>query len=463
MANEPAAFLQGNLMRHITVMALTASIGLMAIFVVDLVDMIFISMLGKEELAAAVGYAGAILFFTSSFGIGVAIAAGALVARALGEGDSHTASRRAATSLFYGVIFGAIFAAAVWFNVRPLAMLVGASGETLDMAVLYLQIIIPSLPLLIIGMVGGAILRAHGDARRAMIATILGGVVNAVLDPILIFGFDLDLVGAAIASVAARVTIGAVALYPIFRWHGGLERPTAAEFRVDFPAIMAIALPAIMTQFATPIGQAYVTRSMAQFGAEAVAGMAIISRLVPVSFGVIFALSGAIGPVIGQNFGAGQYGRVRRAYADGLVFTLIVVLVVTTLLYLLRAPIADLFSATGQTRDLIFLFCGPLALAWVFNGVLFVSNAVFNNLGHPYYSTWINWGRHTLGTIPFVILGAGWYQGAGVLFGQAFGGLVFAVIAVVLVLRVMRSKETPAKAPAYARQTRLIQLSHNRR
>ena len=99
MAEQQARFLEGSLLRHITVMALTASIGLMAVFVVDLVDMIFISMLGRDELAAAIGYAGAILFFTSSFGIGMAIAAGALVARALGSGEAHTARRRAATAL----------------------------------------------------------------------------------------------------------------------------------------------------------------------------------------------------------------------------------------------------------------------------------------------------------------------------------------------------------------------------
>ena len=86
MAPKQAVFLEGNLFRHIAVMSLTASVGLMAVFIVDFVDMIFISMLGKSELAAAVGYAGAILFFTSSFGIGMAIAAGALVARALGVG-----------------------------------------------------------------------------------------------------------------------------------------------------------------------------------------------------------------------------------------------------------------------------------------------------------------------------------------------------------------------------------------
>ena len=85
--SAPAKFLEGSLMRHIAVMAFTSSVGLMAVFLVDFVDMIFISMLGKAELAAAVGYAGAILFFTTSFGIGMAIAAGALVARALGAGD----------------------------------------------------------------------------------------------------------------------------------------------------------------------------------------------------------------------------------------------------------------------------------------------------------------------------------------------------------------------------------------
>jgi hypothetical protein len=93
MAQANAVFLRGNLFRHISVMSLTSSVGLMAVFLVDFVDMIFISMLGKEELAAAVGYAGAILFFTTSVGIGMAIAGGALVARALGADDADLARR----------------------------------------------------------------------------------------------------------------------------------------------------------------------------------------------------------------------------------------------------------------------------------------------------------------------------------------------------------------------------------
>lgn len=436
-----AAFLSGSLMRHITVMAMTSSVGLMAVFMVDFIDMIFISMLGKAELAAAVGYAGAILFFTSSFGIGMAIAGGALVARALGEGHEDKAQTLATNVLIFGAVFGAVFAALVWFNLAPIVGLVGATGDTAALAISYLSIIIPSLPLLLIGMVGGAILRAHGDARRSMMATIIGAVVNAVLDPILIFGLGMELQGAAWASVAARVAIGLSALVPIIRYYGGFGRPNLASMLPDLRPVMIIAFPAILTQLATPIGQAYVTRAMSEFGEGAVAGMAIIGRLTPVSFAIIFALSGAIGPIIGQNFGAGQHDRVRKSFREGLVFTAAVVVGVSVLLYLARPVFVMLFALDGEALTLVFLFAGPLSLLWFFNGVIFVSNAACNNMGHPFYSTLVNWGRHTVGTIPFVIVFSAWFGAGGVLIGQAVGGIVFALIALLVALRIMARGE----------------------
>ncbi|HMS95438.1 MAG TPA: MATE family efflux transporter, partial [Tabrizicola sp.] len=180
---------------------------------------------------------------------------------------------------------------------------------------------------------------------------------------------------------------------------------------------------------ATPVGQAFVTRATSAYGEAAVAGMAIAGRLTPVAFGVIFALSGAIGPIIGQNFGAGRMGRVRRAFFDGLIFTGLVIAFVSALLFILRAPIAAAFHAEGLTRDLVYLFCGPLALLWFFNGMIFVANAVCNNLGRPFWSTLVNWGRHTLGTIPLALWLGGIWGAQGVLIGQALGGVVFGLAA----------------------------------
>lgn len=438
-----AKFVEGNLFRHVSVMALTSSIGLMAVFIVDLINMLYIAMLGREELAAAIGYAGAVLFFTTSFGIGMSIAVSALVARALGSRDPALAREKATTGLVLGFVFGSVFAAVVWLALWPLVGLLGATGETAALAVHFLQIVVPSQPLLMVGMIGGAILRSHGDARASMMATVWGAVATAVLDPILIFGLGWELTGAAIASVAARVVIAWMALQPIRRKYGGFDRPTPGQVVADMGPVWAIAVPAILTQVATPVGQAFVTRATSAYGEAAVAGMAIAGRLTPVAFGVIFALSGAIGPIIGQNFGAGRMDRVRRAFLDGLVFTGLVIVLVSALLFLLRGPIADLFRAEGLTRDIVFLFCGPLALLWFFNGMIFVGNAVCNNLGRPFWSTVVNWGRHTLGTIPLA-LWLGQYWGAqGVLIGQALGGVVFGLAAAWLALLAIRSPVAP--------------------
>ena len=457
-----ARFLTGSPMRHVAVMAATSSVGLMALFAVDFVDMIFISMLGKAELAAAVGYGAAILFFTISFGIGMSIAAGALVARALGSGETALAKRRATHALIHGVALGALFSTLVWFNLPFLVSLLGATGETHGLTVMYLSIVVPSLPFLMVGMIGGAILRAHGDARRAMMATLYGGLVNLVLDPILIFGLEMELAGAAWASVAARATIAATALLPIIRHHGGFLRPRAGALLADLRPVLAIGLPAVLTQLATPIGQAYVTRAMAEYGEEAVAGFAIISRLVPLAFGILFALSGAIGPIIGQNAGAGNRARVRQTFRDGMIFCAGVTVLVSLVLFVLRAPIADLFSAQGLTRELLFLFCGPLALTYFFNGAIFVANAGFNNLGRPFLSTVTNWGRNTLGTIPFVI-GFGWAFGApGVLIGQAAGGVAFAFLAWLLATRLIERGGGQAGADPEG-DTRFFSLLYRRR
>ena len=461
-----AKFLKGNLFAHVTVMSLTASIGLMAVFVVDFVDMIFISMLGKSELAAAIGYAGAVLFFTTSFGIGLGIAAGALVARALGSDNEELARERTTHALIYGFIFAAIFATGVFLSLETLVALLGATGETARLAKHFLQIIVPSMPFLIVGMMGGAVLRAHGDARRAMMATISGGIVNAVLDPILIFGFGLELTGAAIASVIARLVICAMALWPIVTIYRGIAWPRPMGMLRDLQPILAIAFPAILAQIATPVGQAYVTREMASYGEEAVAGMAIVGRLIPVAFGVVFALSGAVGPIIGQNFGAGNLDRVRRGFNAGILFVAIVIVLVSGVLFLSRAAIADLFGAYGLTRELIYLFCGPLALAFFFPGVLFVANAAFNNLGQPFLSTFTNWGRNAVALIPLVWIGSALYGAPGVLIGQSLAGVLAGGVAWALALRTIARGGKPERAKKqeiFGREGRLMALFQARR
>ena len=192
--------------------------------------------------------------------------------------------------------------------------------------------------------------------------------------------------------------------------------------------------------------------------------MAIVGRLMPVSFAVVFALSGAVGPIIGQNYGARDFARVRAGFNAALGFAALVVLMISAVLFGLRGPIADLFDATGLARDLVYLFCGPLALLFFFNGVLFVSNAAFNNLGHPFYSTWMNWGRNTVAMIPLVLLGAWLFGAPGVLVGQALSGVVFGTVAWLLALRtIARGGEADGPRGTFDREGRLMSLLNLRK
>lgn len=175
------------------------------------------------------------------------------------------------------------------------------------------------------------------------------------------------------------------------------------------------------------------------------AGWAIVGRIIPVAFGAIFALSGAIGPILGQNYGAGRIDGVQRAFLDALAVILVYTAVVWAILFVARDPIVALFAAQGDAASLVILFCTYVAASFIFNGVLFVANASFNNLGYATYSTVFNWGKATIGTLPFVWVGATYGGAAGVLIGQALGSVVFGLAAVITAYITMQKLEPPQK------------------
>ena len=123
----------------------------MALFLVDFADMYFISLLGEVELAAAIGYAGSILFFNVSIGIGLAITASALVARAVGAGDQSGARRLCTNSLVFAAVSASVLAFILWIFVPEILSLLGAEGRAHALATSYLRIIVPTMPALALG------------------------------------------------------------------------------------------------------------------------------------------------------------------------------------------------------------------------------------------------------------------------------------------------------------------------
>ncbi len=437
----------GPTLGHVIRMTAAGSIGLVAVFAVDALNLFYITLLHQPELTAALGYATTVLFLATSLSIGLSIAATALTSRALGRGQTAQARQIAGASLIIVGVCMSLLALVGWPLIEPALHLLGARGQTLERAASLMRIVLPSWPLLGVGMCLSGLLRATGDARRAMYVTLGAAATALVTDPLLILGLDLGLTGVAIATVIVRAAMVLIGLHGLWRVHQLVAKPHTALVLRELAPFMAIAMPAVLTQIATPVGNAFVTHAISSYGDEAIAGWTVIQRIIPVAFGVLFALSGAIGPIIGQNFGAQRFDRVTSTVRDSLKVTLVYALTVWILMALGSGWIADIFQSHGLARELIVFFCIFVAGSFLFNGALFVANAAFNNLGFAFYSTALNWGRSTLGVIPFVWLGQSWFGAKGALAGYGLGVIAFGAFGIWWCFQVV-GKMQPGKEPS---------------
>ncbi|RZK97161.1 MAG: MATE family efflux transporter [Methylobacterium sp.] len=359
-------------------MSATGSIGLMAVFVVDLLSLLYVSKLGDTNLTAAVGFAAIVQFFAIAINIGLMIAAGALVSRAIGAGDGAGARRIATSATLLGIAASALLVALLLPLSEPLLRAIGAEGETLRVAERFLWIALPSNVLMAPGMMFSGLLRAVGAARQAMFVTLGGALVTVGLDPLLIFGAGLGVDGAAITTCVARATFALIGWHGV-RQHRMLAPASLAATVADAPLVFRIALPAVLTNLAPSVASAFLAHVLA------------------------------------------------------------------------RGPLMRLFALDGVAADLFGFFCLVSGGVWFFNGLLFLANAAFNNLGFPFRSTLLNWGRATLGTMPPALAGAALYGPRGVLAGVGIGSLAFGLAGILMAARTVtlleRDVVVPARAP----------------
>lgn len=441
MSQHQATYTTGSVFKHISTLSLTSAIGLFAIFVVDLVDVFFISLLGEAELAAAVGFAGIGLFLGASVCIGIAVSLSTVVAQALGEADEDSARRLASNGMLYTLLWTVPTTVLTLYFAPELLSFIGASGRTLELAVTYFRIVGVSLPILGFAMAGSSLLRAVGDARMSMWSTLNGGIVNAVLDPIFIFTLGLGLSGAAIASVFSRITVAGVAIYGLLRKHEMLCQPDFKLFFSDAKQFNSIALPSLLTNLSGPVGSAFATAQMAKFGTDAVAAAAVIGRITPVAFAGLYGMSGAVGPIASQNFGAQAYGRLRETLLASLQFSALYVFPVALLLFLLQDWLIGIFSLEAEAAELLRFYATFIIASYFLFALQLAANPIFTALRHPGFSTVSNIVRDLLLALPLIYLGAGLYEARGIFAGQALANAIAGVLAFAVALWLTRRVE----------------------
>ncbi|MDF1726511.1 MAG: MATE family efflux transporter [Sulfitobacter sp.] len=421
---EGGRFLTGGTMGHVARMTATGAFGITFVFLVDAANLFWVSQLGETQLVAAIGFAYVVQFFSVSVAVGLMIAATAVVSRSIGSGNRDQARRQAGAAVVIAASTLAFVTLLIVGFRHQLVGMAGAEGETARLAARYLAITVPSLIPMSASLVMSGVLRADGYGAKAMYITLFSGMVLMVIDPILIFWMGLGLDGAAIGLVLFRFCLLGMAIYLAIIQMGLVARPRLRTLRNISAPFVAVALPAIATQMSTPLGNYLLTIVIAPYGDEAMAAWAVIGRLTVVVFGGIFALSGAIGGIFGQNYGAGQMARVRSTYRDALIFCGLYTLVAWGLLMAATPFVIRAFGLSGLGEEVLRAFSFVGVGGFIFIGALFVSNAAFNNLGKPSRSTLVNWTKDGLLSWPAAAALATLFGAPGVIYGQAAAGAI---------------------------------------
>ena len=416
-------------MRHVVVMTTTASVGFLFLFLVDFLTLFYISLLHDVRLVAGVGLASFVQHVVSAVAIGLAVAATALVSQALGARDRPLARSRTTSCLAASFVTLTVLAAVVFVFRREAVGLLMAPGPATEVASRYLAWILPSLPLLGLGISTAAILRAEGDARRALIVTMVAGGVAFVLDPLVILGLGLGVDGAASVLILSRVVTALVGLHCVVRIHelaaplrpGGVVR--------DLSAIFAVGVPAVLAQLSTPSGFLLLTAWVGRFGDSAVAGWSVVTRMVVLGFSGIIALAVAVGGIFGQNYGARKLHRLRATYRDSIVFGALYALTAWAILWLATDLVVRGFGMSGEGARIVRAFCRFGAGGFVLAGAAYVATAAFNNLGRPIWATVLNWSRAGLAVPAMLLVMVGTLGGQAILFSLEGPGVVYAYAA----------------------------------
>ena len=455
--SDSAKLIRGSVAGHLVTQTAPMVIGVAAIMSIGLVDAYFIGQLGAEQLAA-IAFIFPIGVALASLGVGVMVGINSVVARALGEGNDRVAAQLANTGVALSAILGTAMAVALYLLLDPLFRLMNAEERLLPIIRDYMQPFTVgfAVQMLIMGLNG--VLRGQGEARKTSYVSVAYAAVNWVLDPILItgaFGFEgFGIAGAAYASIAGWVVGVVLALWLIRQTPLRLDPAflRAEGMGHSIKGILKVAGPASFSNAINPIGLSVLTALVAIEGQDAVAGFGAAGRVQSFAVVPLLALSGAIGAIVGQNWGAKKFDRARTASVYAFGFCIAFGLVIAAILALKGEWFAQFFTDSAPVVDQFTRYLQIAAWGYAGYGLLIVGNGILNGVGHAGWALAQSFARVFLVMLPVAWLARGAYGADAVYAAELLANLIGGALAVAIVWWLFRRVSEKGPSTGIAEQ-----------
>lgn len=393
--------------------AIPSIIAMMVMALYNIVDQFFIGQKIGELGNAATN----IVFPLSTSCIAIALLCGIGGAAAfnisLGQGDKEKAMHYVGNALALMVSMGIVLFIIVELFLPQMLRIFGCPSNVYDYAVAYTRITAIGFPFIILSSGGGNLIRADGSPTFSMLCNVVGAIINTILDPILIFGFDMDMEGAAIATISGQIISAGLATWYLSRFKTAKISLKYIKMKAGYiKRIISLGATPCFNQLAMMIVQIVLNKSLTYYGAKSSYGESvplacagIISKVNQIYFSIIIGLSQGLQPIVSYNYGAKKYTRVRRAYKLALTYGLLVSVIAFLAFQIFPRQITAIF---GNGTDEYYTFAINYFRIFLFgtfiNCMQPLTSNFFTAIGKPKKGIFLSLTRQIIFLLPLIVI-----------------------------------------------------------
>lgn len=421
-------------------LAIPTIISMLVTSIYNMADTFFVSQIGTSA-SGAVGIMFSAMAMIQAIGFTLGMGSGNYISRSLGNRDDETSGRAASTAFFTAGVIGLLLAVFGTIFSKPMVYFLGATDTIAPYAQAYARYIMLAAPFMMTSFVMNNILRAQGNALFSMVGITAGGILNMILDPILIFIFHMGISGAAIATMVSQIVSFGILLYQC-NVQKGCIRIQISKFTPTFAMygeILHAGLPSFCRQGLASIAVVVLNYVAGPYGDAAIAAMSIVSRFMMFVNSSLIGFGQGFQPVCGFNFGAKRYDRVLKAYWFCVKVAVIMLSCFGGIAFVFSKPIVTAF----RREDAQVIEIGTLALrlqllTMPFQAWVIMVNMLTQSIGYGFRASLVAMGRQGLFLIPSLLILPQSLGVLGLQIAQPVADMLTFVLATVIVTGVLK-------------------------
>lgn len=425
-------------------LGLPTMIGMLINALYNLVDSYFVGGLGTDQMGAiTVAYplGQVVVGLGLLFGNGAA----AYISRLLGRGDKKNANKVASTALYSSVLIGAIIIVCSIIFLKPILRQLGAIESVMPYAITYTSIYITFSIFNVFNVTMNNIVSSEGAAKTAMFALLAGALLNVALDPIFIYGLDMGIAGAAIATAISQVVSTLVYLIYIFR------KKSVFSFRIKeccyskeiMSEILKIGIPTLVFQLLTSLSISMINSAAKEYGASALAAMGPVTKIMSMGSLVVFGFLKGFQPIAGFSYGAKKYDRLHEAIKTSIIWSTIFCVIFGLIVAIFSHGIMSQFTK----GDMEMIRIGQSALrvnglSFMLFGFYTVYSFLFLVMGKAKEGCFLGACRQGICFVPIILVLPIFFGLSGVFYAQPIADVLSAIITVFMAMHVHKELAT---------------------